>query len=214
MSEREIVINSENFNAAYAIADENTRKVLAALCGCKEGTTALAAPKPTLTDYTTIRSYEDACVALGIDPVLNKPLVVADADADADVMDLPSHIVAVMKLEVICKALWGGEVKVYPDPKGERIYWYPWFALYTKDEMESMSKENRGALLSAGAYRGARAGFGFLGAIYRSSDTNAVGGFRLCLDTEEKATYFGKQFVDLWAEYLAFNFNVGEHITE
>lgn len=77
-----------------------------------------------------------------------------------------------------------------------------------------MSKENRGALLSALASYGANAGFGYLAATNRSSDADAYGGFRLCLDTEEKATYFGKQFVDLWAEYLAFNFNVGEHITE
>ena len=37
-------------------------------------------------------------------------------------------------------------------------------------------------------------------------------GFRLCQETEEKALYFGQQFVELWAEYLAFNFTTGERI--
>lgn len=214
MKENVIEINSANYDAAYAMADEQTRKVLAVLCGRDGETTAPAKPTPTLSDYTTIRSYEDACVALGIEPTLNKSLIVRNGDSVEDLFELPKHIVAQMKLETICRALWGGEVKVYPDPKGERIYWYPWFALYTKDEMERMSKEQRGALLSAAAHAGAFAGFGSLFALRRSSDSNAHSGFRLCLDTEEKAEYFGKQFVELWAEAIAFNFTVGEHITE
>lgn len=214
MKENVIEINSANYDAAYAMADEQTRKVLAVLCGRSDETTAPAKPAPTLSDYTTIRSYEDACVALGIEPTLNKSLIVRNGDSVEDLFELPKHIVAQMKLETICRALWGGEVKVYPDPKGERTYWYPWFALYTKDEMERMNKEQRGALLSADASDGAAAGFGFLSAIDRSSYSLAYSGFRLCLDTEEKAEYFGKQFVELWAEAIAFNFIVGEHITE
>lgn len=214
MKENVIEINSANYDAAYAMADEQTRKVLAVLCGRSDETTAPAKPAPTLSDYTTIRSYEDACVALGIEPTLNKSLIVRNGDSVEDLFELPKHIVAQMKLETICRALWGGEVKVYPDPKGERTYWYPWFALYTKDEMERMNKEQRGALLSAYAYIGAFAGFGSLTADDRSSCSYAYGGFRLCLDTEEKAEYFGKQFVELWAEAIAFNFTVGEHITE
>ena len=214
MKENVIEINSANYDAAYAMADEQTRKVLAVLCGRSDETTAPAKPAPTLSDYTTIRSYEDACVALGIEPTLNKSLIVRNGDSVEDLFELPKHIVAQMKLETICRALWGGEVKVYPDPKGERTYWYPWFALYTKDEMERMNKEQRGALLSAPANYGAFAGFGSLSALYRSSYSNANSGFRLCLDTEEKAEYFGKQFVELWAEAIAFNFTVGEHITE
>lgn len=33
-------------------------------------------------------------------------------------------------------------------------------------------------------------------------------GFRLCQETEEKAKYFGIQFKEIWADYLAFNFTV------
>lgn len=213
MSEnKELKITSANYEAAYAMADEQTRKVLAVLCGRDGETTAPTKPAPTLSDYTTIRSYEDACVALGIEPTLNKSLIVRNGDSVEDLFELPKHIVAQMKLETICRALWGGEVKVYPDPKGERTYWYPWFALYTKDEMERMNKEQRGALLSASADYGAAAGFGCLYAYDRSSYSDACGGFRLCLDTEEKAEYFGKQFVELWAEAIAFNFTVGGHL--
>lgn len=75
-----------------------------------------------------------------------------------------------------------------------------------------MKPEQRGALLSAFAYYGALAGFGYLYAIYRSSGAIAYIGFRLCQETEEKAKYFGQQFIELWAEYLKFNFTVGNRL--
>ena len=66
--------------------------------------------------------------------------------------------------------------------------------------------------LSACATSGASAGFGFLNADYRSSSATANLGFRLCQETEEKAKYFGQQFIELWAEYLKFNFTVGNRL--
>ena len=75
-----------------------------------------------------------------------------------------------------------------------------------------MNPEQRGALLSASAGNGAFAGFGYLCAGNRSSDANADIGFRLCQETEEKAKYFGQQFIELWAEYLKFNFTVGNRL--
>ena len=75
-----------------------------------------------------------------------------------------------------------------------------------------MNPEQRGALLSAAAIYGAVAGFGFLTAGGRSSFADADVGFRLCQETEEKAKYFGQQFIELWAEYLKFNFTVGNRL--
>lgn len=157
---------------------------------------------PNLKDYKSIKTYEDACTALG-----EKVDEVALTNAG-----VPKHIIAIMKLELVCKALWGGEVKVYPDPNGNRTYYYPWFALYTKDEVERMDSEERGLLLSANAGAGAGAGWGYAFTNNRSSVSNADCGFRLCLDTYEKARYFGTQFLELWAEYLAYNFKVGERL--
>lgn len=158
--------------------------------------------QPNLKDYKSIKTYEDACTALG-ESVDEEKLSNAG---------VPKHIIALMKLELVCKALWGGEVKVYPDAEGSRIYYYPWFWLYTKNEIDSMSDKERGLLLSANADTGATAGWGYATTDGRSSDSYASGGFRLCLDTSEKALYFGQQFVELWAEYLAYNFTVGERL--
>ena len=193
---KKIEVSESNLKAAFEVADESTKKVLVALFGNIEPTDD---NKPKLKDYKSIRSYEDACKALG-ESVDEETLKKAG---------VPKHIIAQMKLELICKALWGGEVKVYPDPDGNRIYWYPYFALYNQREVEGMDDEERGCLLSAAAASGALAGCGCLFADYRSSHSNASSGFRLCLDTEEKAQYFGKQFLELWAEAIAFNFSVG-----
>lgn len=203
MSEnKELKITSANYEAAYAMADDNTRKILAVLVGDNETTATPSQPAPSLSDYTTIRSYEDACVALGESMDVEK-LVAAG---------VPNHIIAQMKLEHICKALWGGENKCQPTADGSKVWWYPVMALWTPGEISNMSDDERRALLSALATYGASAGFGFLSAVYRSSYSYANSGFRLCLDTEEKAEYFGKQFVELWAEAYAYNFTVGGHL--
>ena len=196
---KKIEVSESNLQAAFEVADESTKKVLMALFGNIEPTDD---NKPSLKDYKSIRSYEDACKALG-ESVDEETLKNAG---------VPKHIIAQMKLELICKALWGGEVKVYPSPDGNRIYWYPYFALYNQSEVEGMDDEERGCLLSAVAGNGATAGFGCLAALNRSSHSYAYSGFRLCLDTEEKAEYFGKQFLKLWAEAIAFNFSVGERL--
>lgn len=203
MSEnKELKITSANYEAAYAMADDNTRKILAVLVGDNETTATPSRPAPSLSDYTTIRSYEDACVALGESMDVEK-LVAAG---------VPNHIIAQMKLEHICKALWGGENKCQPTADGSKVWWYPVMALWTPGEISNMSDDERGALLSAYALYGATAGFGCLDAGDRSSYSDAGSGFRLCLDTEEKAEYFGKQFVELWAEAYAYNFTVGGHL--
>lgn len=207
-----IEIEKKNVEAAYKVADENGKKLLDALFG-----KAAKANTPNLDDYKSIKTYEDACEALGLTPIYS------DENVDRAVcehindhwdyrQDLPKHIKALLKLETIAKALWGRNWEPKPDASGDTWFWYPWFALWTEKEIQDLNKDQRGALLSAYAFYGALAGFGFLATSHRSSTAIASIGFRLCQETEEKARYFGTQFVELWAEYLAFNFTTGERI--
>lgn len=191
---RTFEITEKEVAAAFREAESGEAKKILAALFCKEEMV-----KPTLDDYKTIRTYEDACKALG-EPIFEDP------------NNLPNHIIALMKLETISRALWGRNFQPKPDGEGSKAYWYPWFALWTKKEVEDMNPEQRGALLSASALRGACAGFGYLTANIRSSDAVAYIGFRLCQETEEKAKYFGQQFIELWAEYLKFNFTVGNRL--
>lgn len=190
-----VEIEESKLQTAYANACDGVKDFMESLFGKK----VFEAAKPTLDDYKTIRTYEDACKALG-EPIFEDP------------NNLPNHIIALMKLETISRALWGRNWQPQPDAEGNNVFWFPWFALWTKKEVEDMKPEQRGALLSAIAYYGAIAGFGYLIAYSRSSYASANLGFRLCQETEEKAKYFGQQFIELWAEYLKFNFTVGNRL--
>ena len=207
-----IEISKQNVEAAYKVADENGKKLLDALFG-----KAAKANTPNLDDYKSIKTYEDACEALGLTPIYSdqdpKRAVCEHINDHWDYrQDMPKHIIALMKLETISRALWGRSWEPKPDAEGSKRFWFPWFALWTKDEIKNLDEHQRGALLSASAHSGAYAGFGFLSTINRSSSAGASIGFRLCQETDEKALYFGTQFVELWAEYLAFNFTTGERL--
>ena len=154
-----VEIEESKLQTAYANACDGVKDFMESLFGKK----VFEAAKPTLDDYKTIRTYEDACKALG-EPIFEDP------------NNLPNHIIALMKLETISRALWGRNFQPKPDGEGSKVYWYPWFALWTKKEVEDMNPEQRGALLSAHANVGAGAGFGALAAPYRSSNASAAGG--------------------------------------
>lgn len=220
MSEnKKVEIYESNLNAAYKVANENggDERMIRLLDALTDKTaTEDNCPKPSLDDYKTIQSYEDACEALGENPILSedreKALCAKFLDHWDYRQDMPKHIIALMKLETISRALWGRNFQPKPDGKGSQILWYPWFALYTQEEVNGMDEDRRGALLAAGATDGADAGFGSLYTVHRSSGANAHIGFRLCQETKEKAEYFGKKFIKLWAEYHQFNFIVGDHL--
>ena len=129
-----VEIEESKLQTAYANACDGVKDFMESLFGKK----VFEAAKPTLDDYKTIRTYEDACKALG-EPIFEDP------------NNLPNHIIALMKLETISRALWGRNFQPKPDGEGSKVYWYPWFALWTKKEVEDMNPEQRGALLSASA---------------------------------------------------------------
>ena len=201
----ELTINKDKLAEVYQNASAETKEALKALFGHESN--FISKPRPTLDDYTTIKTYEDACEALGEEPLPYEPnpiMTLYGID-----YEVPPHIIALMKLETISRALWGKDWMPEPDASGSKLFYYPVFALYTKSEIDNMDEDERGGLLSANASHGATAGFGCLYTANRSSGANANYGFRLCQETREKALYFGNQFIELWAEYLKFNFGVG-----
>ena len=202
----EITINKEKVAEVYQNASAETREALIALFG--DESNFIDKSKPTLDDYTTIKTYEDACEALSVEPIFNEPNPIMNLYGVE--YEVEPHIIALMKLETISRALWGKNWKPEPDAEGSKRIYFPVLALYTQQEIENMDEDERGGLLSAYAGRGAVAGFGFLHTLPRSSVAYACFGFRLCQETREKALYFSKQFVELWAEYLKLNLKLEE----
>lgn len=192
-------VSKKALREAYKDADESLKAALVKLFG-EENCNILV---PSLDNYKSIKTYEDACEALGENPI-----------DETELESVDEHIIALMKLETISKALWGRTFKPHADPTGSKWYYYSWFALYTEREIKELDDEDkaRGALLSAAANGGANAGFGFLDTIGRATDAWTKHALRLCQENEEKARYFGTQFIELWAVYLRFGFTTGERI--
>lgn len=202
----EITINKEKVAEAYQNASTETKEALKALFGNE----IEFKRKPTLDDYTTIKTYEDACEALGVEPIFNEPNPIMNLYGVE--YEVPPHIIAMMKLETISRALWGRTWEPKPDADGSKLFYYPVFALYTQQEIENMDEDERVGLLSVNAVGGAVAGFGCLYIARSSSYVSVDISSRLYQEDSEKAEYFGKQFLELWAEYMKFNFKIGDKL--
>ena len=146
---KKIEITEKNVKAAFKAAkSDEVKEVLAELFYTPENKLE---NKPNLDDYTTIKSYEDACEALDLTPIYSdknaKRAICQHINEHWDFRQaLPKHIIALLKLETISRALWGKDFQPKPDAEGSTWYYYPWFALYTKKEIEGMTEKNKGAL--------------------------------------------------------------------
>lgn len=140
----ELTINKDKLAEVYQNASAETKEALKALFG--DESNFIDKPKPNLDDYTTIKTYEDACEALGMVPMLNQ----SDYELTDDngyMVYFPPHIIALMKLETISRALWGRTWKPEPDADGSKQFYFPVFALYTKSEIDNMDEDERGGLV-------------------------------------------------------------------
>lgn len=92
-------------------------------------------------------------------------------------LGLTEHDIAYQKLAIVTEALnEGQELNVY-DADVKR--WYPWF------------KPN-----------GSPSPFAFYGSVYDGAYARAGCGSRLCLKSERLSNYCGKQFIDLWKQFI------------
>lgn len=186
-------IKKENVLAAYETAREtgadSTMKVLEALFG--EDTF-----KPK--DVTErIKTFEDACRELGME----HPFVAAyNAWIMNEEFDDQLDILAYLKLRIICAALNDGWEPKFTE---DEVRWFPWFWLYTAQEIEDMDEQEKQErhLISTGDYETGYAGFAYANSFYAPSSTATSVGSRLCLKSEALAVYCGKQFIDLWADF-------------
>ena len=144
-----------------------------------------------------VKTFEDACRELGEEHLFVKAFRSIYTGTDSDIAD----VVAYHKLRIVCAALnEGWEPKFY---KGETRY-YPWFWLYTKEEIDEMSEDDRKELnmTSTYGYQTEYAGFACADSCSAPSNTNASIGSRLCLKSGTLAKYCGRQFTDIWADFL------------
>lgn len=191
MEER--TIKRENAMAAYNVASDETKKVLATLLG-EDFCVA-----KDIKDR--VKTFEDACRELGNDHplVIQYKLYNEQMKGNFDYMeDLTSYF----KLRIITAALNEGWE---PQFTKDEYRWYPWYNLYTQEEIDRMDEDEKkevGLLLwGGGAVYGSRCGLAFAVSSYAWSLSLSSIGSRLAFKSEELATYAGKQFIKIYANF-------------
>lgn len=92
-------------------------------------------------------------------------------------LGLTKHDIAYQKLVTIVKSLNEGWVL---DVCDNRVYrWYPWFVT-----------------------NGSPSSFAFGGSFYDNAFATAGSGSRLCFKNKELSEYCGKQFIELWKQFI------------
>ena len=181
----EVKISKENLIKNYNEADKATKKMLEAIFG-KD----MFQPKDIMA---RVRTFNDACRELGNEHPFVKEWHLGE--------NLSPNLEAYLQLRIVVAALNEGWE---PQFTKDEVRWYPWFWLYTQKELDEMSveeKRERRMMDVRGRVSEHYAGFGYAYSYYAPSDTAAYVGSRLCLKSEELATYCGKQFIDLWSYF-------------
>lgn len=175
-----ITINKDKLLEVYRTANDTQKEFLEKLYG-----------KDIFSDWREITSYEKACEALGIQA--RKFREVGDRQQYMRMAN------AVQQLLVICEAINGDDK--WHDKYG--LGYYPAFVLYSNQEIGNLSEvecKRKGIhqLLNTGNTSNAiAAGIRYAGTVSRGAGTIAYFGFPLCLNSEEKAEFVGKQFFEL-----------------
>lgn len=180
---KNIQIQQENVLNAYKNASDEQKELLEHLFGREVF-------KP-VDVKERIKTFADAAKAVGIeDP----------EEWESGYSDVEPDILAYFKLRIITKALnEGWEPKFIP---GE-YRWAPYFLLYTKEEIEKMNAETRARVVyRSNSSANAHGGVSSASANSDSAHVSASIGSRLAFKSEELAEYAGKQFTEIYADFI------------
>ena len=149
-----------------------------------------------------IKTFEDACKELGRRAEEGDQLagnILCDYESNADNISVP-ETVAYMKLCIIVAALNEGWTPQFTTD--ERRY-FPWFYLYTKEELAKMDLEKRTrVVLRSSFYAFANGGVACANAFYDSSLAYTNIGSRLAFKSRDLAVYAGKTFTREYADFV------------
>ena len=150
-----------------------------------------------------IKTFEDACNELGEDhPMVSVyDALVTRANGEQSLAEwMGKDVVAFLKLRIITEALNEGW---HPKFTEDENRYYPWFYTYTKEEYDNFSEEEKRrcvgrAVLNAFAF----GGLVCADANDAASLSNTNYGARLAFSNRDLAEYAGRQFIDIWADFV------------
>lgn len=147
-----------------------------------------------------IKTFEDAVNAIGEDhPLVAQYKAINNAFKEED---NNLHLFAYTRLTIIAEALNEGWRPEYTE---DEYRYYPWFGLYTQEEYDDMDDDDKERCRFVGRSGGYADAFGGLVCAHAgncSAHSNTVIGSRLAFKSRDLAIYCGKQFIDIWINYL------------
>ncbi len=182
----QITINKENILNAYNQASGEQKALLENMFGKDMFQTKDIKER--------VKTFDDAVAILGND---NQAVIDYYAIADKTCTE---DILAFAKLRVIAEALNEGWK---PKFDGDEYRYYPYYCLYTKQEYNNLSYEEKKSVDRASSNAGAYGGLVYAYAVGAFSDSNANHGSRLAFKNRELAEYSGKQFIDIYKDFVA-----------
>lgn len=190
---KNLEISRENALAAYDNTDANGRELLEHLFG-KE-----LFVKKDITER--IKTFDDACNELGEEhPFVLLYNVFDEEIASQSMHDSDKDVIIYLKLRIINAALNEGWEPQFT--KDESRY-YPYFRFFTERELNQIKGRVKGRVVGR-AYHNSSAyvGLAYAYAYNASSYSYGDGGSRLAFKTRELAEYAGRQFVELYADFV------------
>lgn len=150
-----------------------------------------------------IKTFEDACNELGEDhPMVSVyDALVTRANGEQSLAEwMGKDVVAFLKLRIITEALNEGW---HPKFTEDEYRYYPWFYIYTKEEYDNFSEEAKRCCVGRASVNAhAYGGLVYASANNASSFSYAVNGARLAFSNRDLAEYAGKQFIDIWTDFV------------
>ena len=188
-----ITISKKSLLKAYREAEPSQKEFMKHLFGTDTFTSRV---------MERVKTFQDAVNELGDDNSFVKQYTMLYSEFGAT---MDADIIAYLKLRIITAALNEGW-----EPKFTKDEWryYPYFSVLTKEEYDYLKDEHKKRCVG----RSNNNAYVTFGLVYAdtydgSAGSFTVGGVRLAFRTKELAQYAGKQFLDIWADFV---FKIGD----
>lgn len=181
MKQDNITISKQDLLKAYREAEPSQKELMKQLFGAATFTN-------NFNVMERVKTFQDALNELGDDhPLVRQFVCVCNIAFNNSGVKLDADIIAYLKLRIIAAALnEGWEPKFTKD----EYRYYPYFYLIDEDKKRCVGRSYAlGGLVCACPGTG-------------SARSGASRGVRLAFKTRELAEYAGKQFIDIWTDYI------------
>ena len=190
MTKENITISKQSLLNAYRLAEPSQKEFMKRLFGAE--TFAI-----NFNVMERVKTFQDAVNELGDDNPLVKQYNMLYSEFGAT---MDADIIAYLNLRIIAAALNEGWE---PQFTKDEYRYYPYFYFYTKEEYEQLSDEDKGRCVGRSDCNAvAGGGLVYAHTYYGSANSYTSLGVRLAFKTRELAEYAGKQFLNIWADFV------------